>query len=46
MRFVPNLKKKKKNLVLLGVLDDSGYVSKIEDGVFKILKSSMVVIKG
>ena len=30
----------------MGVLDDAGYVNKIEAGAMKICKGSMVVIKG
>ena len=43
VRHVPKVAR---NLISLGVLDDSGYVKKIEGGSMKICKGSMVVIKG
>ena len=43
VRLVPSLTR---NLVSLGVLDDLGYSNKIEGGVMRIAKGSMVVIKG
>ena len=43
VRLVPSLTR---NLVSLGVLDDSGYVNKIEKGIMRISRGSTVVIKG
>lgn len=43
VRYVPNLSR---NLISIGVFDDSGYEIKTKDGVKRIVKGSMVVIKG
>ncbi|KAL2517835.1 CCHC-type domain-containing protein [Abeliophyllum distichum] len=43
VRFVPNLKR---NLVSLGVLEDDGCMFKFDFGTLKILKGSLVVMKG
>lgn len=42
VRYVPELKR---NLVSLGMLDEQGYVFKVERGVLKVLKDSRVVMK-
>ena len=41
--YIPDLKR---NLVTLGELDDNGLSYKVENGVIKVIKGSMVVIKG
>lgn len=42
-RFVPKLTR---NLVSLGIFDDSGYINKIKGGAMRISKEEMIVIKG
>lgn len=36
----------KKNLISTGVLDDKGFLSKTENGIMKIIKGSLVVMRG
>ena len=36
----------KKNLISIGVLDDKGFLSKTENGIMKIIKGSLVVMRG
>jgi hypothetical protein len=43
VRYVPNLKK---NLISLGTLDSLGYGYSAKDGVIKITKGTMVIMKG
>ena len=43
VRYVPQLKR---NLVSVGILETLGHVVSIRDGVLKMTKSSMVVMKG
>ena len=43
VRYVPQLKR---NLISVGALKALGLVISIRDGVFKMIKGSMVVIKG
>ena len=43
VRFIPELKR---NLISLGMLDDLGYVIKVESRFFKILKGLLIVMKG
>lgn len=43
---VKNVPTLTRNLFSLGVLDDLGYVNKIENGAMKIYKGAMVVKKG
>lgn len=43
VRFIPELKR---NLISLGLLDQNGYTYKCEDGIIKICRGSMVVMKG
>lgn len=43
VRFIPELKR---NLISLGLLDQNGYTYKCEDGILKICRGSMVVMKG
>ena len=43
VRFVP---KHTRNLISLGVLNDSGYTNKIEELIMKICNGSIVIIKG
>ena len=43
MRYVPQLKK---NLIFVGALEALGLVVSIQDGVLKMTKGSMVVMKG
>lgn len=43
VRYVPKLKR---NLIYLGELNKKGYMFKGEQGVFKVLKESMVEIQG
>jgi hypothetical protein len=43
VRYVPNLKK---NLISLGTLDSLGYGYSAKDGVMKITKGTMVIMKG
>jgi hypothetical protein len=43
VRYVPDLKK---NLISLGILDYLGYGYSAKDGVMKIAKGAMVIIKG
>ena len=43
VRFIPELKR---NLISLGMLDELGYVIKVEAGTIKIMKGSLLVMKG
>jgi hypothetical protein len=43
VKYVPNLKK---NLISLGTLDSLGYGYSAKDGVMKITKGAMVIMKG
>ena len=43
MRYVPQLKR---NLISVGALEALGLVISVRDGVLKIIKGSMVVMKG
>ena len=43
VRHVPNLHQ---NLISIGALDESGFVSRFEDGMIKISKGSLVIMKG
>ena len=43
VRYVPNLKR---NLISLSVLDVEGYYYKVEKGVLKVFRSSLVILKG
>ena len=43
MRYVPQLKR---NLISIGVLETLGLVASVRDGVLKITKGSMEVMKG
>ena len=43
VRFVPNLRR---NLIALGMLDSDGGSYKSENGILKVFKGSMVVLKG
>lgn len=43
VRYVPNLKR---NLVSLGILEDEGYTCKSDNKILKIMKGSLVVMKG
>ena len=43
VRYVPQVKK---NLISVGVLEVLGHAVSVRDGVLKITKGSMVVIKG
>ena len=43
VRYVPQLKR---NLISVGTLEASGLVISIRDGVLKMIKGSMVVMKG
>ena len=43
VRYIPELKR---NLISLGVLDELGYSIKMECGSLKILKGSLVMLKG
>ena len=43
VRHVPDLKR---NLISLGMLDKIGCLVKLESGTLKVLKGSMVVMKG
>ena len=43
VRHVPDLRK---NLISLGVLDDLGYSYSSKDGIMKITKGSLIVMKG
>ena len=43
VRYVPELRR---NLISLGMLDELGYVIKLESGSLKVLKGSLVVMKG
>ena len=43
MRYVPQLKR---NLISIGALEVLGLVISVRDGVLKMIKGSMVVIKG
>ena len=43
VRYVPQLKR---NLISVGALEALGLVISIRDGVLKMIKGSMVVIKG
>uniref|UniRef100_A0A803PEB6 GAG-pre-integrase domain-containing protein n=1 Tax=Cannabis sativa TaxID=3483 RepID=A0A803PEB6_CANSA len=42
VRLVPNLKR---NLIFVGMLDDQGFLVKVENGIMKICKGYMVVTK-
>ena len=42
VRYIPDLKR---NLISLGVLDSNGYCYKAQNGVLKVMKGSMVVLK-
>ena len=42
VRYIPELKR---NLISLGVLDELGYTIKLEAGVIKIMKGSLLVMK-
>ena len=42
-RYIPSLKR---NLISLGELEKKGYVFKGQKGVVKVLRGSMVVMKG
>ena len=43
VRLIPNLRR---NLIFLGMLDLNGYFYKYENGVLKVLRGSMVILKG
>ncbi|KAJ4723531.1 Retrovirus-related Pol polyprotein from transposon TNT 1-94 [Melia azedarach] len=43
VRYVPDLKR---NLISLGMLDKSGCILKAENGVLKVVKGSLVIMKG
>ncbi|KAG8362995.1 hypothetical protein BUALT_BualtUnG0016000 [Buddleja alternifolia] len=43
VRYIPELKR---NLISLGMLDDLGYSMKLESGTLKVVKGSMVIMKG
>ena len=43
VRFILELKR---NLISLGMLDELGYMIKVEAGTLKILKGSLVIMKG
>jgi len=43
VRYVPKVKK---NLILVGALEALGHAISVRDGVFKITRGSMVVMKG
>ena len=43
VRYIPELKR---NLISLGMIDDLGYTIKVERGDLKILKGSLIVMKG
>ena len=43
VRYIPELKR---NLISLGMLDELGLVVKVENGILKILKSSLIMMKG
>lgn len=43
IRYVPGLKR---NLVSLGMLDESGYICKTENGTIKITKRPYIAMKG
>ena len=43
VRYVPQLKK---NLISIGALEAQGLKGTLEDGVFKMLKGLMVILKG
>lgn len=43
VRYIPELKR---NLISLGMLDELGYLVKIEAGMIKVLKGSLLVMKG
>lgn len=43
VRYISDIKR---NLISLGTLDSSGYTFKAEDGVLKIQKGSLVIMKG
>lgn len=43
VRFIPELKR---NLISLGMLDSCGHSFRAEDGVLKVLKGFMVIMKG
>lgn len=41
--YVPSLNR---NLISLGILDESGFSFKVEDGRIKVLKRALIVMKG
>ena len=43
VRYVPGLKR---NLILVGQLDDAGYAMLFKDSAWKITKGAMVIMKG
>ena len=43
VRYIPELKR---NLIFLGMLDELGYLIKVEAGTIKVLKGSLLVMKG
>ncbi|KAH9658397.1 hypothetical protein KPL70_023479 [Citrus sinensis] len=43
VRFVPDLKR---NLISIGMLDQTGCIIKAEKGVLRVIKGSMVIMKG
>ena len=43
VRHVLNLKK---NMISLGIMNDKGYKFSCEDGILKVIKGSLVVMKG
>ena len=43
VRFVPELKR---NLISIGILDQTGCVIKAEKGILRVIKGSMVIMKG
>ena len=43
VRYIPNMRK---NLISLGTLDSKGYNYKSENGIMKVSKGAMVVMKG
>ena len=43
VRFIPKLKR---NLIFLGMLDELGYLIKVELKTLKIVKGSMILMKG
>lgn len=43
VRYIPDLKR---NLISLSILDQKGFGNKAQDGVLKVLKGSLVIMKG